>query len=108
MSEHSLNSHELLCLSAAGGSEIRVREGVLWLTEAGQPGDVILHPGQSYRVRGSGLLVCEPLTGSARLLVRRNRWRLAVRLLRLLATGLRRGSVRRVGAAQTAPACSAC
>ena len=71
MSERAIAKNELLCLRHAAGCEVRVRAGVVWLTEAGQPGDIFLRAGQCYRVRGSGLLVGECLTATARVEVRR-------------------------------------
>lgn len=44
--------------------EIRLWTGRLWITQSGESEDVVLHPGEVYRSKASGLIVVEALDAS--------------------------------------------
>lgn len=44
---------------------IRCTRGTLWLTQAGNPGDVLLHAGDQYVPRGTGKIVIQALSRAA-------------------------------------------
>jgi hypothetical protein len=47
---------------AKNQTRLRCAAGALWVTQAGQPGDVVLHPGQSFDARaGGGKVVVQAL-----------------------------------------------
>lgn len=52
-------------LTAAAGSELRALAGMVWITETGAAGDVILRAGESHRIAGRGCVVIEALRGAA-------------------------------------------
>ena len=52
-------------LPAARGLRVTCTAGVVWLTVAGEAGDILLLPGQSHVVRGRGLALLEAI-GSGR------------------------------------------
>lgn len=54
-------------LSQARGVELCVLTGIVWITEAGEAGDVFLHAGERYRIRGKGLVVLEAVRDTARI-----------------------------------------
>ena len=46
---------------------VRCDEGRVWITHSGEPGDIILNAGESYRSRNAGRLVVESLADTSRL-----------------------------------------
>jgi hypothetical protein len=50
-------------LLSARGVRIRCTSGVVWLTIAGEAGDIFLAAGDSYLVRGRGLALLEAIGG---------------------------------------------
>ena len=58
--EHRLAQKQVLTLQSVEGAVIVCEQGGLWLTEE-NGGDIVLQPGQSYRLRGGGQLVIEAL-----------------------------------------------
>ena len=52
--EITLNTAEILCFDDASPIEIVCRQGVLWVTQAGNPRDHVLYPAASFRSRGKG------------------------------------------------------
>ncbi len=51
----------------ARGLELRALTGIVWITEAGEACDVFLRAGESYRIRGQGLVVLEAVRDTARI-----------------------------------------
>lgn len=49
-------------LDTAGGAVIRVKLGMVWITEEHETGDHVLRIGESYRVRRGGRVVVEALS----------------------------------------------
>ncbi|HLE67728.1 MAG TPA: DUF2917 domain-containing protein [Burkholderiales bacterium] len=47
------------------GSTVCATEGSVWITEEGQPRDIVLEPGKCYRLREPGLAIVHPLGGEA-------------------------------------------
>ncbi|HPT49050.1 MAG TPA: DUF2917 domain-containing protein [Accumulibacter sp.] len=82
-----------LCLShaapvrllSAKGVRIVCTSGVVWLTVHGEPGDIFLRRGESYRVRGDGLALLEGI-GEGRV-----RFQKAAHPLRSVIATLRQG-----------------
>lgn len=58
---------------------INCTAGIVWLTVAGEAGDVFLRPGESHRVRGRGLALLEAI-GSGQVRLEQLRPSLSVRL----------------------------
>ena len=56
---HHLPSGQIHRLAAARGALIRVRTGVLWLTEPDCAEDRFISAGQTYRIRSRGLVLIE-------------------------------------------------
>lgn len=54
-------------LTHARGLELRALAGIIWITEAGEAGDVFLRAGDAYRIRGQGLVVLEAVRDTARI-----------------------------------------
>lgn len=52
-------------LPAARGLRVTCTAGIVWLTVAGEAGDILLRPGDSHLVRGHGLALLEAI-GSGR------------------------------------------
>lgn len=67
-------------LDAARGVTVRVHDGRLWLTEQGLPEDVILGPGECWRLRAEGRVVVQADSASRFELARPHaRWRIGPR-----------------------------
>lgn len=47
------------------GSTVTAHAGSVWVTEEASPRDVVLRPGQSLRLRGSGLALIEAFSDAA-------------------------------------------
>ena len=57
-------------ISLRGGRGLRIvcTEGIIWITLAGEPGDIFLKPGQVHVVQGNGLAIVESIgCGSLRI-----------------------------------------
>lgn len=63
-----LGEHDLLRVRHARGLEIRALRGHLWVTQDGDPRDVVLGPGQAYRPDRDARVLVAPL-GPAQVLV---------------------------------------
>lgn len=50
----SLDTGELVSLDDACGTLIRSREGTVWITEEGEPRDVVVSPGEAFLVTRRG------------------------------------------------------
>lgn len=59
-----LARRELLVLSAACDHELTCTAGELWITLDGDSRDLVLGPGESYRVEGKGAVVVSALKAS--------------------------------------------
>jgi len=51
-----------LSLRDAAGTAVSALEGCVWITEERNPRDVVLNPGESYRLAGKGLSLVEALS----------------------------------------------
>lgn len=60
--EYILKNREVISFTAAAHSVIRVKEGVLWLTSAGDSRDYFLQFGDKFEMNSQGLVVMEALT----------------------------------------------
>lgn len=60
-SELCLTHHAPIRLLSARGVRIHCTAGVVWLTVAGEAGDILLRPGDSHLVRGRGLALLEAI-----------------------------------------------
>ena len=72
-------------LSSANGVCVRCTAGTVWLTVAGEAGDIFLRAGESYWLRGNGLALLEGLVDGSRVHLKKmpSPWRAVVgRLLR--------------------------
>jgi ferric-dicitrate binding protein FerR (iron transport regulator) len=47
------------------GSTLQVLQGSVWVTEEGSPRDVVLQPGQRFRLAGSGLAIIEAFSDAS-------------------------------------------
>jgi Protein of unknown function (DUF2917) len=65
----TLRKGQLLALDGRHGLRIDCRAGSLWITEDGEPDDVVLEAGQSHSVSGRQRVLVQAL-GPARLAVR--------------------------------------
>jgi hypothetical protein len=65
----TLRKGQLLALDGRQGLRIDCREGSLWITQDGEPDDVVLEAGQSHSVSGRQRVLVQAL-GPARLAVR--------------------------------------
>jgi len=54
-----LQRGEFLRLNRSAGKTITAHAGSLWITEEDSPSDVVLEPGQSFRLERSGLALVE-------------------------------------------------
>lgn len=59
--ELCLRHGEPVRLTRAAGLHIGCLAGTIWITVAGEPADVFLMPGHSYRIRGQGLALIESI-----------------------------------------------
>jgi hypothetical protein len=64
--EHRLRRDERIRLDGnAAGRVISCREGVLWLTQTGNPGDHLIRVGEAFSVEHPGLVLISALEDSA-------------------------------------------
>ena len=62
-----LASNQTLKLLDEPGTVLCALEGSVWITEENQPHDIVLAPGQCYRLRHPGLTLVNSLSGEAAL-----------------------------------------
>jgi hypothetical protein len=55
------------------GSTLQVLEGWVWITEENNPRDVVLRPGERFRLAGSGLAIVEAFSDASISLLQANR-----------------------------------
>ena len=65
----ALGKDELLSWDSDRGLTIEAREGTVWLTQAGNGGDVILSEGDTFRLNRRGRVVVQSLGPLARLML---------------------------------------
>lgn len=56
---------KLLRIREGAGVEITAHDGVIWVTEQGSRRDVLLKPGERFRLRGPGLAILEALDNAS-------------------------------------------
>jgi hypothetical protein len=59
----SLDANQALTVKAA---HLRVESGIVWLTQSGQPGDVLLFAGQTFNAQRCGRIVIQSLAEATR------------------------------------------
>jgi hypothetical protein len=59
----SLDANQALSVKAA---QLRVESGIVWLTQSGQPDDVLLFAGQSFKAQRCGRIVIQSLAAETR------------------------------------------
>ncbi|MDX1375048.1 MAG: DUF2917 domain-containing protein [Burkholderiales bacterium] len=59
-----LTRRQFLRIREAAGRRICVREGAVWITEASEPGDIVLQPGACYAIKRDGLALVTGLAES--------------------------------------------
>jgi quercetin dioxygenase-like cupin family protein len=57
-----LQPGDVLPLERATGVRLTSLEGSLWVTEEGEPGDIVLAPGQSFAVEAKGRALVQALS----------------------------------------------
>ncbi len=55
---------QLVRLEDAAGHVVSSHDGAVWITEDGQPRDIVLHQGESYRLTGDALVLVHALRDS--------------------------------------------
>jgi hypothetical protein len=60
-----LGPNQTLKVVDAAGSTVSAIEGSVWITEENQPNDIVLTPGDSYRLRKPGVALVNSLGGIA-------------------------------------------
>jgi Protein of unknown function (DUF2917) len=60
-----LAANQTLKLVDGAGSTVCAVEGSVWITEENQPRDIVLAPGNCYRLRHRGLAIINALGGHA-------------------------------------------
>ena len=60
-----LGPNQTLKVVDAAGSTVSAIEGSVWITEENQPNDIVLTPGNSYRLRRPGVALVNSLGGAA-------------------------------------------
>jgi len=60
-----LGPNQTLKVVDGAGSTVSALEGSVWITEENQPTDIVLAPGDSYRLRQRGVALVNSLGGSA-------------------------------------------
>ena len=60
-----LGPNQTLKVVDGAGSTVSAIEGSVWITEENQPNDIVLAPGESYRLRKPGVALVNSLGGSA-------------------------------------------
>ena len=80
-----LKARELLPIEDGAGLEVKSLRGDLWITQAGDPEDIILQGGQSFVLGRPGLTLVTALLGPAVLVVQPGRIAAPHELLRRAA-----------------------
>ena len=57
----SLDAREAVTLPGIRGATLRVTQGTLWLTQEGDPNDIVLRAGDNFVVESAGVTVVEAL-----------------------------------------------
>lgn len=60
-----LGPNQTLKVVDGAGSTVSAIEGSVWITEENQPNDIVLAPGESYRLRRRGVALVNSLGGNA-------------------------------------------
>jgi hypothetical protein len=60
-----LGPNQTLKVVDGAGSTVSALEGSVWITEENQPTDIVLEPGESYRLRERGIALVNSLGGNA-------------------------------------------
>ncbi len=60
-----LGPNQTLRVVDGAGSTVSALEGSVWITEENQPNDIVLTPGDSYRLRQRGVALVNSLGGAA-------------------------------------------
>ena len=60
-----LGPNQTLKVVDGAGSTVSAIAGAVWITEENQPNDIVLAPGDSYRLRQPGVALVNSLGGSA-------------------------------------------
>lgn len=60
-----LGPNQTLKVLDGAGSTVCAVEGAVWITEENQPRDIVLEPGNCYRLAHDGVAVVNPLAGEA-------------------------------------------
>jgi hypothetical protein len=60
-----LGPNQTLKVVDGAGSTVSALEGSVWITEENQANDIVLAPGESYRLRRRGVALVNSLGGSA-------------------------------------------
>ncbi len=60
-----IGPNQTLKVVDGAGSTVSAIEGAIWITEENQPNDIVLTPGDSYRLRERGVALVNSLGGSA-------------------------------------------
>ena len=60
-----IGPNQTLKVVNGAGSTVSAIEGSVWITEEDQPNDIVLTPGDSYRLRKPGVALVNSLGGSA-------------------------------------------
>ena len=60
-----LQRGELVRIGAGAGTTLMAHGGTVWLTEQANPRDVLLQPGETFRLAGTGLVLVEALSDAA-------------------------------------------
>ncbi|HEY3076850.1 MAG TPA: DUF2917 domain-containing protein [Burkholderiales bacterium] len=60
-----LGPNQTLKVVDGAGSTVSALEGSVWITEENQPRDIVLEPGDSYRLRERGIALVNSLGGAA-------------------------------------------
>jgi hypothetical protein len=59
-----LEPRQIVRILEGAGRRICVREGTVWITEASEPGDIVLEPGRCYSLKRDGLALITGLDAS--------------------------------------------
>ena len=60
-----IGPNQTLKVVDGAGSTVSAIEGSIWITEENQPNDIVLTPGDSYRLRRPGIALVNSLGGTA-------------------------------------------
>ena len=60
-----LGPNQTLKVVDGAGSTVTAVQGAVWITEENRPNDIVLEPGNSYRLREQGVALVNSLGGAA-------------------------------------------